>query len=159
MINQRQLDRAAGLLADAVAAGATVVAGGTTNAPFFQPTVRRPACATSSALWTEEIFAPIAPVVVVSGADEAVALANDTGYGLVNSVVTADLFRGGEIARRLRAGMVHVNDATPQDEASAPFGGIGQSGLGGRSGGDANLEEFTERRWVTINPGQVHYPY
>ena len=158
MINQRQLDRAAGLLADAVSEGATVVAGGTTNAPFFQPTVVT-GVLTSSALWTEEIFAPIAPVVVVKDADEAVALANDTGYGLVNSVVTGDLFRGGEIARRLRAGMVHVNDATPQDEASAPFGGIGQSGLGGRSGGDANLEEFTERRWLTINPGQVHYPY
>jgi benzaldehyde dehydrogenase (NAD) len=158
MINQRQLDQAAGLLADAVAAGATVVAGGTTNAPFFRPTVVT-GVPTSSALWTEEIFAPIAPVVVVKDADEAVALANDTGYGLVNSIVTADLFRGGEIARQLRAGMAHVNDATPQDEASAPFGGIGQSGLGGRSGGDANLEEFTERRWLTINPGQVHYPY
>jgi benzaldehyde dehydrogenase (NAD) len=54
--------------------------------------------------------------------------------------------------------MVHVNDATPQDEASAPFGGIGQSGLGGRSGGDANLEKFTERRWLTLNPGPVHLP-
>ena len=158
MINQRQLDRAAGLLADAVADGATIVAGGTTNAPFFQPTVVT-GVPTGSALWTEEIFAPIAPVVVVKDADEAVALVNDTGYGLVNSVVTADLFRGAEIARRLRAGMVHVNDATPQDEAAAPFGGIGQSGLGGRSGGDANLEEFTERRWLTLNPGPVHYPY
>ena len=113
---------------------------------------------TSPALWTEEIFAPIAPVVVVKDADEAVALADHTGYGLVNSVVTGDLFRGGEIARQLRAGLVHVNDATPQDEASAPFGGSGQSGVGGRSGGDANLEEFTERRWLTLNPGQVHYP-
>src|ERR1700677_2220383 len=158
IINQRQLDLATRLLADAVGDGATVVAGGTTKAPFFQPTVVTGVRA-SSALWTEEIFAPIAPVVVVKDADEAVALANDTGYGLVNSVLTADLFRGGELARRLRAGMVHVNDATPQDEASAPFGGIGQSGLGGRSGGDANLEEFTERRWLTINPGQVHYPY
>src|SRR6202020_2620311 len=147
MINQRQLDRAVGLLADAVAAGATVVAGGTTNPPFFQPTVVT-GVPTSSALWTEEIFAPIAPLVVVKDADEAVALANDTGYGLVNSVLTADLFRGSQIARRLRAGMVHVNDATPQDEATAPFGGVGQSGLGGRSGGDAHLEEFTERRWL-----------
>jgi benzaldehyde dehydrogenase (NAD) len=55
--------------------------------------------------------------------------------------------------------MVHVNDATPQDEASAPFGGIGQSGLGGRSGGDANLEQSTERSRLTVNPGPVHYPY
>jgi Glycosyl hydrolase family 36 C-terminal domain/Aldehyde dehydrogenase family len=53
------------------------------------------------------------------------------------------------------AGMVHVNDATPQDEASAPFGGIGQSGLGGRSGGDANLEEFTERRLASVLDGPL----
>jgi benzaldehyde dehydrogenase (NAD) len=158
MINQRQLDRAKTLLDDAVSEGATVLAGGTTDGPFFRPTVVTGVPAHSK-LWTEEIFAPIAPIVVVKDADEAVAVANDTGYGLVNSVLTADLFRGSQIARRLRAGMVHVNDATPQDEATAPFGGIGQSGLGGRSGGDANLEEFTERRWLTVNPGAVHYPY
>ncbi len=108
--------------------------------------------AATSRLWTEEIFAPIAPVLVVDDDDEAVAVANDTAYGLVNSVLTGDPYRGVQVARRLRAGMVHVNDATPQDEALAPFGGIGQSGLGGRSGGDANIEEFTERRWLTVNP-------
>ena len=112
-----------------------------------------------SRLWTEEIFAPVAPILAVADADEAVAVANDTAYGLVDSVMTGDLYRGMQLARRLRAGMVHVNDATPQDEALAPFGGIGQSGLGGRSGGDANLEEFTERRWLTVNPGPAHYPY
>jgi benzaldehyde dehydrogenase (NAD) len=48
---------------------------------------------------------------------------------------------------------------SPQDEALAPFGGIGQSGLGGRSGGDANIEEFTERRWLTVNTEPAHYPY
>ena len=158
MINQHQLDRAARLLADAVAQGATIVAGGTSDGPFFRPTVVT-GVSTGSALWTEEIFAPIAPIVVVKDGDAAVALANDSGYGLVNSVLTGDLFRGSQLARRLRAGMVHVNDATPQDEATAPFGGIGQSGLGGRSGGDANLDEFTERRWLTVNPGVVHYPY
>jgi benzaldehyde dehydrogenase (NAD) len=66
---------------------------------------------------------------------------------------------GMSIARRLRSGMVHVNDATPQGEALAPFGGIGQSGLGGRSGGDANIEEFTERRRLTVNSAPAHYPY
>ena len=68
-------------------------------------------------------------------------------------MLTGDPYRGIRLARRLRAGMVHVNDATPQDEALAPFGGVGQSGLGGRSGGDANLEEFTERRWLTVTDG------
>jgi benzaldehyde dehydrogenase (NAD) len=158
MINERQLERGKQLLAEAVADGAKIVAGGTTEGPFFRPTVVADV-PRNSRLWTEEIFAPVAPILVVDDADEAVAVANDTGYGLVNSVLTGDPYAGLEIARRLRAGMVHVNDATPQDEALAPFGGIGQSGLGGRSGGDANIDEFTERRWLTVNPGPAHYPY
>jgi len=158
MINQRQLERARQMLDEAVAKGAVVVAGGTTDGPFFRPTVVT-GVPRDSRLWTEEIFAPIAPVTVVDDADQAVTLANDTNYGLVDAVLTGNPYEGLEIARRLRAGMVHVNDATPQDEALAPFGGSGQSGLGGRSGGDANIEEFTERRWLTVNPGPAHYPY
>ena len=146
------------LLDEAVAEGAKVVAGGSTDGPFFRPTVVT-GVSRESRLWTEEIFAPIAPVLVVDGDDEAVEVANDTPYGLVDSVLTGDPYRGIQVARRLRAGMVHVNDATPQDEALAPFGGVGQSGLGGRSGGDSNIEEFTERRWLTVNPGPAHYPY
>ena len=158
MINSRQQERAQRMLDEAVAAGARVVAGGTSTGPFFRPTVVTDV-SRDSQLWTAEIFAPIAPVLVVDTDDEAVAVANDTEYGLVNSVLTGDTARGVQLARRLRAGMVHVNDATPQDEALAPFGGIGQSGLGGRSGGDSNIEEFTERRWLTVTPGPAHYPY
>jgi benzaldehyde dehydrogenase (NAD) len=158
MINERQLDRAKRMLDEAVAGGATIVAGGSTDGPFFRPTVVT-GVSRESRLWNEEIFAPIAPILEVGDADEAVAVANDTSYGLVDSVLTGDLYLGTQLARRLRAGMVHVNDATPQDEALAPFGGVGQSGLGGRSGGDANIEEFTERRWLTVNPGPAHYPY
>ena len=158
MINIRQLERARQMLDEAVGTGARVVAGGTVDGPYFRPTVVADV-SPSSRLWTEEIFAPIAPVLVVDDDDTAVQVANDTPYGLVDSVLTADLARGMRVARRLRAGMVHVNDATPQDEALAPFGGMGASGLGGRSGGDANLEEFTQRRWLTVAPGPVHYPY
>jgi benzaldehyde dehydrogenase (NAD) len=158
MINTRQLERARQMLSEAVGAGARIVAGGTAEGPYFRPTVVADV-SPSSRLWTEEIFAPIAPVLVVDDDDTAVRIANDTPYGLVDSVLTADLARGMRVARRLRAGMVHVNDATPQDEALAPFGGMGASGLGGRSGGDANLEEFTQRRWLTVAPGPVHYPY
>jgi benzaldehyde dehydrogenase (NAD) len=158
MINGRQQERAQRMLDEAVAGGARVVAGGTSDGPFFRPTVVTDV-GRDSPLWTAEIFAPIAPVLVVDTEDEAVAVANDTEYGLVNSVLTGDTARGIQLARRLRAGMVHVNDATPQDEALAPFGGVGQSGLGGRSGGDSNIEEFTERRWLTVTPGPAHYPY
>ncbi len=158
MINQAQLDRAKAMLDEAVAGGAQVIAGGTTDGPFFRPTVVTNV-SKDSRLWTQEIFAPIAPVLIVDTDDEAAQVANDTEYGLVNSVLTGNPYRGIQLARRLRAGMVHVNDATPQDEALAPFGGIGQSGLGGRSGGDSNLEEFTERRWLTVTDGPAHYPY
>jgi benzaldehyde dehydrogenase (NAD) len=158
MINQVQLDRAKAMLAEAVAGGAKVIAGGTTDGPFFRPTVVADV-SQDSRLWTEEVFAPIAPILVVDDDDAAVEAANDTEYGLVNSVLTGQPYRGIQLARRLRAGMVHVNDATPQDEALAPFGGIGQSGLGGRSGGDSNIEEFTERRWMTVTDGPAHYPY
>ena len=158
MINSIQLERAAAMLAEAVRDGARIIAGGTTDGPFFRPTVVTN-ISPSSLLWTEEIFAPVAPIMVVGDDDEAAAVANDTEYGLVNSVLTGDTYRGIRLARRLRAGMVHVNDATPQDEALAPFGGIGQSGLGGRSGGDANIEEFTQRRWLTVTEGPAHYPY
>jgi benzaldehyde dehydrogenase (NAD) len=158
MINDRQLERARAMLDEAVAGGAKIIAGGSTDGPFFRPTVVT-GVSRQSRLWTEEIFAPIAPVLAVDGDDEAVEVANDTPYGLVDSVLSGDPYRGVQVARRLRAGMVHVNDATPQDEALAPFGGVGQSGLGGRSGGDSNLEEFTQRRWLTVNPGPAHYPY
>jgi benzaldehyde dehydrogenase (NAD) len=158
MINARQLERARQMLSEAVGSGARIVAGGTVDGPYFRPTVVADV-SPSSRLWTEEIFAPIAPVLVVDDDDTAVQIANDTPYGLVDSVLTADLARGMRVARQLRAGMVHVNDATPQDEALAPFGGMGASGLGGRSGGEANLEEFTQRRWLTVAPGPVHYPY
>jgi benzaldehyde dehydrogenase (NAD) len=158
MINDRQYQRAQQLLDEAVAGGARVVTSGTSTPPFFRPTVVVDVDPTSR-LWTEEIFAPIAPILIVDDDDEAVSVVNDTAYGLVNSVLTADSYRGLRVARRLRAGMVHVNDATPQDEAAAPFGGVGASGLGGRAGGDSNLEEFTERRWLTVAAGPAHYPY
>ena len=158
MISPRQIERARAMLDEAVAEGATIVTGGEVDGPYFRPTVVT-GVSRGSRLWTEEIFAPIAPVLVVDTDDEAVEVANDTAYGLVDSVLSGNVQRGLDVARRLRAGMVHVNDATPQDEALAPFGGIGQSGLGGRSGGDSNIEEFTERRWLTINPLPAHYPY
>jgi benzaldehyde dehydrogenase (NAD) len=158
MVNETQRDRAQKMLDAAVAAGAKVVEGGSADGLFYRPTVVVDVPLDSD-LWREEIFAPIAPVIPVDSEDEAVALVNDTPYGLVNGVVTGDLDRGHRFAERLRSGMVHVNDSTCLDEAHAPFGGLGASGLGGRAGGDANLEEFTETRWISVQRGQVEYPY
>jgi len=158
MINERQRDRAHGFLEQSVAQGATVVEGGSYDGLFYRPTVVTDVT-TDMPLWTQEIFAPVAPVLPVDSEEQAVALVNDTRYGLVNAVLTGDGDRGLRVAGRLRSGMVHVNDSTCLDEAHVPFGGLGASGLGGRSGGESNLEEFTERRWVSLQRAAVEYPY
>jgi benzaldehyde dehydrogenase (NAD) len=158
MINERQRDRAHRFLTDSVEQGATVVAGGTYDGLFYRPTVVT-GVTTTMPLWEQEIFAPIAPVMPVGSADEAIALVNDTSYGLVNAVLTGDADRGLRVAGKLRSGMVHVNDSTCLDEAHVPFGGLGASGLGGRAGGESNLEEFTERRWVSLQRAKSEYPY
>lgn len=158
MISERQAARAERLLEESIALGARVIAGGTRQGVFFRPTVVVDVTP-DMPLWTEEVFAPIAPVMAVASDADAVALANDTSYGLVDAVVTPDEGRARAVAASLKAGMVHINDATPVDEAVAPFGGIGSSGLGGRSGGRSNLEDFTELRWTTVQQNRLHYPY
>ena len=158
MINERQRDRAHRFLEDSVAQGAKVVEGGSYDGLFYRPTVVT-GVTPEMPLWTEEIFAPIAPVVPVDSAEEAIRLVNDTPYGLVNAVVTGDPDRGLRVASKLRSGMVHVNDSTCLDEAHVPFGGLGASGLGGRAGGESNLEEFTEKRWVSLQRAKPEYPY
>ncbi|MCA1223788.1 aldehyde dehydrogenase family protein [Streptomyces sp. 8L] len=158
LISTQQRDRARDLLAGAVEAGAHVVEGGGCEGLFHRPTVVT-GVTPDMALWTEEIFAPIAPVMVVDSEEEAVAVANETEYGLVDAIVTGDPERGRRLARRLGSAMAHVNDTTCLDEAGAPFGGRRASGLGGRSGGESNLHEYTELRWLTVQHQPVAYPY
>jgi benzaldehyde dehydrogenase (NAD) len=158
MISEGQRDHAHGLVEASIAQGATLAEGGTYDGLFYRPTVLTGVTPEMPA-YLEEIFGPVAPITVVDTEEEALELVNATPYGLVNAVFTADIARGLAFAEKVHSGMVHVNDATPLDEAHVPFGGLGMSGMGGRSGGEANLEEFTERRWISIQRTPVHYPY
>lgn len=158
MISEEQRDRAFDMIDEAVRQGARIVEGGTHDGLLVRPTVITHVT-TDMRVYAEEIFAPVAPIVVVDTEEQALELTNDTRYGLVNAVFTGDPLRGLAFAERVRSGMVHVNDSTCLDEAHVPFGGIGWSGSGGRSGGAANLEEFTERRWVSLQRASVSYPY
>jgi benzaldehyde dehydrogenase (NAD) len=81
--------------------------------------------------------------------DEAIELANASEYGFVGSVYSRSISRGLAVANRIHAGMLHVNDQTVNDEATIPFGGMGLSG-GGRFGGEANFDTFTQWQWVTV---------
>ena len=74
-------------------------------------------------------------------------------------VLTRDVMRGLDLVRRIPTGIVHINEQTVDDEPNVPFGGIFDSGTGTRFGGTANLEAFTETRWVTIRGDIAPYPF
>ena len=150
IVNARQLARVDDIVQRSVASGgAKLVEGGTYEGLFYRPTVLSDVRLDAPA-WTDEIFGPVAPVVTFTTDEEAIELANASEYGLSAGVYSRSISRGLAIAQRIRAGMVHVNDQTINDEATIPFGGMGLSGNGSRFGGDANLEAFTQFQWVTV---------
>ncbi|HKB27856.1 MAG TPA: aldehyde dehydrogenase family protein [Candidatus Limnocylindrales bacterium] len=158
IVNQKQLERVDDIVRRSVASGARIVTGATYDGLFYRPTVLTNVTADQAA-WREEIFGPVAPVVVFDTDDEALALANDSEYGLTGAVYSHSISRGLALAQRMKSGMVHVNDQTVNDEATIPFGGMGASGNGARFGGAANWDEFTEWQWVTVRDDPRSYPY
>ncbi|MEU4341540.1 benzaldehyde dehydrogenase [Nocardia sp. NPDC023852] len=157
LIDATQRDTVHRIVTDTVAAGAGLVTGGVHNGLFYRPTVLADVPPDSPAA-TTEIFGPVAPVLTFSTVDEAVELAGDTSYGLSLGVLTRDVMRGLALSDRIPAGLVHINDQTINDEAVAPFGGVGDSGTGSRHGGtQANLDAFTELRWTTVRADPPHY--
>ncbi|ODT11566.1 MAG: benzaldehyde dehydrogenase [Microbacterium sp. SCN 70-18] len=158
LIDSVQRDRVHTLVQDAVAQGAELRAGGTYEDLFYRPTVLANTPLDAEA-YCDEVFGPVASVVSYGTDEEAVALATDTPYGLSLGILTADALAGLELAHRIPTGIVHVNDQTVNDEANAPFGGVGSSGTGSRHGGtEANIEAFTETRWITVRREPGQYP-
>jgi benzaldehyde dehydrogenase (NAD) len=158
VIDERQRDKIHGYVTATVSAGARLAAGGTYDALFYKPTVLaevRP----GMAAFDYEIFGPVAPVIRFSTLDEAASLAGNTEYGLSLGILTRDVMKGLELAERIPSGIVHINDQTINDEAVAPFGGVGASGTGSRLGGaDWNMDAFTETQWVTLRSDVAPYP-
>jgi acyl-CoA reductase-like NAD-dependent aldehyde dehydrogenase len=144
------------LIADAVAKGAKVVAGGGRNGTVVEATLLDHVTA-GMRIYSEESFGPVKSVVRVSGVDEAVRVANDTEYGLSAAVFGRDITRAMAVARRIQSGICHINGPTVADEAQMPFGGMKSSGYG-RFGGKAVINEFTDLRWITIE-GPQNYPF
>jgi succinate-semialdehyde dehydrogenase/glutarate-semialdehyde dehydrogenase len=150
LIDTHAIDKVARLVADARARGATVLTGGephAAGAQFYTPTVLANVTR-EMGVFQEEIFGPVAPLIKFRNDDEAVALANDTPYGLAAYFFTRDVSRAWRIAERLDYGMVAVNDGLLSTEV-APFGGVKESGLG-REGGVEGLEEFLETKYVNF---------
>ena len=158
IVNEKQIRRVADIVDRSVEGGARLVTGGAHEGLFYQPTVLADVTPDLPA-WTDEIFGPVAPVTTFRTDEEALALANSSEYGLVGAVYSRSMSRGLSIAQRIKAGMVHVNDGTLNDEATIPFGGTGMSGNGARYGGEANLDNFTEWQWVTVRDEPPTFPF
>ncbi len=149
LINRAAVDKVLAHVRQAVAAGAELVTGGDIASGLtVRPTVllNPPR---DGAVWREESFGPVASIVVVDSLEEAIAVANDSEYGLSAAVLTHNIQWGFRAARGIRAGSVHIGMHAFQSNALAPIGGYGMSGLG-RSGGKYSTEEFTELKWVSV---------
>jgi benzaldehyde dehydrogenase (NAD) len=158
IINSRQIERIDGIVKDAVAKGAVLRAGGTYDKRFYAPTVLENVTP-GMRVYTEEVFGPVLAVIPFDTDEEAIALNNATEYGLSTGVITQSVERAMNFTAKLKTGIIHVNDQTVADEPWVPFGGRGASGNGGRHGGVANWEEFTQWQWVTIQDKATPYPF
>ncbi|NTG90930.1 aldehyde dehydrogenase family protein [Agrobacterium rhizogenes] len=158
IINDRQLDRIDRLVKSARDAGATIHLGGEKLGPFYRPTVMT-GVTRDMDIYHEEIFGPVAFVIPADSEEEAIALANDTVYGLSSSIITGNATRGQILATQIEAGMVHVNDTCVHDEPHCPFGGMKASGWVGKWGASGAIEAFTEQRWISVQTVPRAFPF
>lgn len=148
IISDRQRARVRDHIADAVAKGAKVEAGGEWEGNRCQPTILT-GVTEDMVLCKSETFGPVTSIYPIDSYEEGLERANDTEYGLSSAIFTKDIDRAFHFAKHIGAGMCHINGPTIHDEAHVPFGGNGESGVG-REGTDADMEAMTELKWVTV---------
>jgi benzaldehyde dehydrogenase (NAD) len=158
MINEHQAMAVERIVSESIAAGAKLEAGGTRAGSFFKPTVLS-GVKPGMRAFEEEMFGPVAAITTFASEAEAIALANQTEYGLSAAVLSGSVSRALAIGNRLNTGILHINDQTVGDDVVNPFGGVGSSGNGTSIGGPANWEEFTQWRWVTLQETPPAYPF
>ena len=148
-VSVKERNKIAELVDSSVAAGGAVKTGGKSPAgagAFYPATVL--SVKNDNPILSQEIFGPVAPIVVTNSDEQAIELANATEFGLIAYVYSADLKRAMKVAESLESGMVAINKGVISDPA-APFGGFKQSGLG-REGGFAGIEEFLETKYIGV---------
>lgn len=151
------VDRMDQIVADAVGKGAKLHLGGKKNGPYYPPTVLT-GVKPGMRAWDEEVFGPIAAITAFDTDDEAVGMANDTPYGL-SAAVFGSADRATRVGLRIESGMLHVNDKPVDDAAYVPFGGVKQSGNGGRYGSYVNWFEYTQTKWITVSARPNAVPF
>ncbi|WP_306360238.1 aldehyde dehydrogenase family protein [Nocardia sp. CC227C] len=157
LVNTAAAQRVSALIADAVARGATVRAGGDEPRGAVHRATVLTEVPPAAEIHYAEAFGPVCVVDTFADDDQAVAMANDTEHGLSAGVITENATHGLRVARRLRTGIVHINDQTVGDEPQAPFGGVLNSGYG-RFGGRWGIDAFSNTRWLTVATEQLPFP-
>ena len=157
LIGQRHLDRLQGVIANAIAEGARRRLGAKAEGLVLPPQVFDQVSSTAT-LGRDEIFGPVAPIIMARNEADALALANDTEFGLSSAVFTGDPARGLRFAQGIDAGMTHINDMTAVDLANMPFGGTKNSGSG-RFGAEGVIEQFTTEHWISVQNKPREYPF
>ncbi|WCD77743.1 NAD-dependent succinate-semialdehyde dehydrogenase [Pseudomonas sp. TUM22785] len=150
LINAKAVEKIEEHIADALAKGATLLAGGKRHAlggSFFEPTVLGDVTA-EMRVARDETFGPLAPIFRFDTEEQAIALANDTEFGLASYLYTRDLGRAWRVSEALEYGMVGVNEGLISTEV-APFGGIKQSGLG-REGSKYGIDDYIEQKYMCL---------
>lgn len=148
IISERQRARVRDHIADAVAKGAKIAAGGEWVGNRCQPTLLTDV-SEDMTVCRSETFGPVTAIYPIDSYEEGLEKANDTEYGLSSAIFTKNIDRAFHFAKNIGAGMCHINGPTIHDEAHVPFGGNGESGVG-REGTDADMEAMTELKWVTV---------
>jgi succinate-semialdehyde dehydrogenase/glutarate-semialdehyde dehydrogenase len=150
LIDAAAVAKAGRLVCEALSEGARLLTGGGVHAlggTFFEPTVLADVTP-DMAITREELFGPIAPLITFNSDEEAIAIANDTPHGLAAYFYTGDIGRALRVSEQLRAGMIGVNAGLITTEV-APFGGVGQSGIG-REGGRQGLDDYLNTKYLCI---------
>lgn len=157
IINEAQLTGLLQKIDRASEQGATAALGGEPDGLVLPPAVFVDVDPESD-IAMQESFGPLVPIIVAHGEDDALRLANKGEYGLSSGVVGGDVERAVAFARKVDAGMTHVNDMTVEDEQHVPFGGEKNSGLG-RFNGRWILEEMTRTHWTSVQHEVRPYPF
>lgn len=158
MIDAKQLQRFDAVVKDTVKQGAKLEAGGSFEGLCYKPTVLS-GVKPGMRSFDEEPFGPLVNLVTFRTDEEAVELANNSQGGLAAAVIGRNVARAMAIGQRLKAGMVHINDQTVNDECTNPFGGPGLGGNGSAVGGPADIDEYTRWQWLTLKDAPPAFPF
>ena len=148
LIDAKAVEKVQSLIDDALSKGAELTTGGHVEQLFFEPCVLKNATQ-KMAFAKEEIFGPLAPVFAFDSEAEAIALANDTQFGLASYFYSRDIGRITRVSEALEYGMVAINSGSLSN-AAAPFGGVKQSGLG-REGSKYGMDDYLEMKYVLLS--------